>query len=439
MNDRVTRREFLRLSAGVAAAVGLPSALSTRVFAQGGEQERIRLGFIGVAGRGSALMGEFMQHEDVTVTAVCDAYRPHLEAAVARTGGQAMAYQDFRNLLEDDNVDAVVIASPPHWHALMTVLACQAGKDVYCEKPMCLYPGEARAMRRAAAEYGRVTQVGTQIHAEENFQRVVELIRAGYIGDISIVHTFFTHNLAPEGMGFIPDSDVPEGLDWDMWLGPAPLVPFNEGRFRGGMYRCFRDYVGSWLHEMGPHILELPFTALELGPPTAVSSAGGKYLTNDMSEIPDTMESLFEYPDRVVAWHQHSANSYNFGFGPPPDTGRRLSIRFCGLRATLVADYGSREVIPEGDRMDGVEEPEPFMRRSPGHAREFLDCIRTRQEPGCSVQRMYAAHIAMNLGNLSYYLGRKLRWDEATGHVLDDPEADRLAQAVYRDPWKLPV
>src|SRR5581483_1962567 len=210
--------------------------------------DTIRLGFIGVAGRGYGHLDWFGKHPDVQIAAVCDVHQPHLERAIAKTEGKAQGYHDYRKLLENKDIDAVVIATPPHWHAIMAAEAMQAGKDVYCEKPLSRFPGEIRVMVEYAKRYNRITQDGTQVHASPNYHKCVDVVRSGVLGQITAVRNFCAMNDNSEGLDNPPDTDPPAGLDWEMWLGPAPKVPFNIGRFRDGMHRYFKDYVDSWLH-----------------------------------------------------------------------------------------------------------------------------------------------------------------------------------------------
>lgn len=441
--EQINRRKFLQVSSGAAIGAGLaagcattqPRATPRRV----SPSEKIVLGFVGVAGRGGSLMEWFGKNADVEIGAVCDVYQRHLDEAVARSGGKAKPYHDFRKLLEQSDIDAVVVATPPHWHPLVTIYACEAGKDVYCEKPMCLTPAEGRAMVRAARRNRRVSQVGTQIHAGENYRRVVEIVRSGMLGKIGAVRTVLSLNNAPDGVGRPGDSDPPPGLDWDMWLGPARKVPFNRARFEKGHYRFFAEYVGSWLHEMGPHIIDLPYWAMELGPPEAVSAVGGKFATNDISDIPDTMEVMFEFPDFIMTWSNMCANSHGLTFQREPGITRRLGISFHGVNGTLTADYDRRKLIGEGDRLDGVELPEPSLPRSPGHDREFLDCIRSRELPSCDLEKHYPLSVALNLGDIALKVGRKIRWDAKTERIVGDKEADSLVRPDYRRPWSLPA
>ncbi len=446
MAEEITRREFLKATSGAAVAVGLAGTATTEATAAPSKatrrvsaSEKIVLGFVGVAGRGGGHLDWFGRHPDVAIGAICDVYQPHLESAIAKTGGKAKGYHDFRKLLEQKDLDAVVIATPPHWHPLVAIAACQAGKDVYCEKPMCRLPAEGRAMVRAVRATHRVTQVGTQIHAGENYRRVVEIVRSGMLGKITAARVICTMNDFPRGLGHPPDTEPPTGLDWEMWLGPAPKVPFNPMRFQDGLHRYFSDYVGSWLHELGPHIVDLPVWALGLGEPLAVSASGGKYAATDISTIPDTMDVLWEYPGLTMTWMQMSANSFNFGFGGPPDTGRRLGVLFHGTQGTLMVDYDSHQLIGEADRLKEVKLPSPSIAPSPGHEREFLDSVKSRQPPSCNFEAHLPLHTALNLGNVALKAGRKLHWDAAKGEVVGDREAQQLALPAYRSPWRLPA
>jgi predicted dehydrogenase len=400
--------------------------------------EKIKMGFIGVAGRGyGALMQGFAQQPDMEITAVCDVYQPHLDRAVAFTGGRAEAYHDYRELLARADVEAVAIATPPHWHALIALDALAAGKDVYCEKPMCRYPAEGRLMVDYAAKYGRITQVGTQIHATENYHKCVDVVRSGALGRITAVRNFCAMNDNSEGLGTPPDTAVPDGLDWDRWIGPAPETPFNSGRFRDGMHRYYRDYVDSWLHELGPHIVELPFWALELGCPRAISAAGGRYATHSSADVPDTVEVDWEFDDLIMTFSLMQSNGFHFGVGGPGG-GRRLGIVFHGTEGTLLANYGLCQVL---DKQNNVIEREfpPIVPRSPGHEREFLDSIRSRQECSCSFANHLPMHTALNLAHTALETGRKLHWDEQNWQVIGDEEANAKIVPHYRAPYMLPV
>jgi predicted dehydrogenase len=439
MKDQ-SRREFLQTSATLAAAgLAAYSAVPRHAFGQAAPaSEKIRLGIVGTSGRGKHLMDRFQEQPDAEFVAVCDVYKPHLEEAIAKTDGKAKGYHDFREVLDRDDIDAIVVATPPHWHPLISILGMQAGKDVYCEKPMCLKPAEGRAMKKAAHENNAITQIGTQIHADENYHRVVEIVRSGILGKISAVRNVLALNdVALRVAGDTTETTIPPDLDWDLWCGPMEVIPYSKAKFT--VHRFFKELVGSWIHEMGPHIMDLPVWALEMGPPKAVTAMGGRFVADDLSTVPDTMDVLYEYPGYVMSWSNTCANSFGGAFQKEPGIDRRLGISFHGLDATLLADYGWHELVSEGDRAANRDLPEPYLDRSPGHQREFLDSIKSRKPCSCSVDYHYNVHVALNLGQAALELGRRLEWDDEKGEVVGDSEANDHLAVHYREPWKLPV
>lgn len=441
----VSRREFLRRSGAAAVSVGLSTLpFGKRVLAQGeatpkSPSDKIVVGFIGLGGRGMSHLKAFKAFPDVVVGAVCDAYDKRLQEGLNQAGDGAKGYSDFRKLLEQKDIDAVVVATPPHWHPLISILACQAGKDVYCEKPMCRYPIEGRLMARAARENKRVTQIGTQIHAENNYRRAVEIVQSGALGKIASVKVVCNLNEYPGGIGRPADAQPPAGLDWDMWLGPAPMAPFNEARFEAGQHRYFMDYVGGWLLELGPHIVDLAWWGMGAGEPKSVSSSGGRYVADDISDIPDVQDVLWQFDDYTITWTHTAYNSFNFGAGGSQTGGRQMGVFFQGNNGTLFADYGSHRVIAEPDRMKDFQPPAESIPSSPGHAREFLDSVKSRQQPSCSFDNHLPLGVALALGRLAYVSGRKLEWDSQSGRITNDKEAQRLAIPNYRKPWRLPA
>jgi predicted dehydrogenase len=455
MADEITRREFLKATSGAAVAASLgvkaPPAKADpgrrgrweRERRQRGAcvaaSEKITIGIVGLSGRGFGHhMQTFSQFPDVQIGAVCDVYDKRLDHAVAFTGGKAKGYKDFRQLVEQKDLDAVIVATPPHWHPLVTLAALEAGKDVLCEKPMCRFPAEGRLMVDFVRKYNRITQVGTQIHATAEYHQCVDIVRSGALGKITSVTNFCTMNDNSEGLGNPPDESPLPGLDWNMWLGPAPEVPFNIGRFRDGMHRYFKDYVDSWLHELGPHIIDLPFWALEPGHPTAIAASGGRFATTSMADVPDTLQVLWEFPGMTMTWNLMQANAFHFGVGGP-GAGRHNGIIFHGKDATLaIVNYGTPQVLDrDGAPIAGKTYPQSVP-PSPGHEREFLDSIKSRKECSCSFAYHLPQHTAMNLAHLSLRLGRKLHWDPEKWQVVADKEATAQLTPHYRAPWKLP-
>jgi len=427
-------------AAAGALTAATPYVVPSRVRAGHGAanpNEKLRIGLIGAGGMGSGNLANCAKYPDVEVAAVCDVWKTRLDTAIAKYP-QAKPYHHFGDMLQQPDLDGVIIATPPHWHFLIALEACQAGKDIYLQKPMTRYPAEALALRQAVKQYGRVSQIGTQIHATENYRRVVEQIRGGSLGKVSVVRTFNVMNQGPDGIGSPPPTKPPQGLDWNLWIGPAPNYPYNPLVVRSAYENCsFMQFSGGWTPGMAPHIIDLPFWALDLGVPTRTSCSGGRFTIHDIGDAPDSQEILWEYPRMTMAWSMNLANSFGFDFGRGP-TARRLGIYFHGLNGTLFANYGKYEIVPEGKRMQGAKTPETSIPPSPGHEREWLDCIRSRKEPSCNVDYHYKIDLAISLANLSMQVHRAIEFDPATHWIAGDAEAAKLAKPEYRAPWKFP-
>jgi len=379
------------------------------------------------------------KHDDVVVTALCDVQQARLDATVKQYEGKPKPYRDYRELLAAGDVDAVIIATPPHWHCLNAIDACEAGKDLYVQKPMTLHLGESLALMNAVKKHNRISQVGTQIHAGENYRRVVEYVRSGNLGHVSVVRTFNVMNQGPQGVGKDPGTPVPDGVDWEMWIGPGPMRPYNRILAASSYNHCsFMDYSGGWLPGMAPHIIDLPIWALELDYPTNISCSGGRFVIDDDGDAPDVQEVLWQYPDMTMTWMGMLANSYGFDLHGQPVPKRRLGIYFHGVNGTMYCNYGMFEIVPEGKQMEGMETPEKSIAPSPGHEREWLDCLKSRQQPSCSVFYHTKIDVPLVLANLSLKLGRSIRFDPATKKIVGDDEAARLAVPEYRQPWKFP-
>ena len=433
-----SRRDFLKTTA---AAIAAPCLVPASVLGATGHpppSERIRLGLIGCGGMGRANLHNCVQYPDVVVTGACDPWKSRRDAVVAQFPQTCRPYADYRELLQQPDLDAVIIASPPHWHALQAIAACEAGKDLFLQKPMTLHLGESLAIRNAVQRHQIISQIGTQIHAGDNYRRVVEFIRSGNLGPISAARTFNVMNQAPDGVGRATDTTAPEGLDWDLWCGPGPLSRFNPILARDAYYHSsWMAYSGGWTPGMAPHIIDLPVWALDLGYPTLVSSSGGRYILQDDGDAYDQHEVLWQYPKFTMTWMSSLTNSYDFLMRSQPSE-RRLGIYFHGTNGTLYSNYGMFRVLAEGDRMKDKEPPPVTLPSSPGHEREWLDCIKTRQQPGCSVFYHVRVDVPIVLSLLALKLGRALRFDPQTEQIVGDPEAARLAVPEYRAPWKFP-
>src|SRR5882724_4703492 len=300
----INRRTFHKKAAAMGALAALPS---TRLMALN-SNDRVRLGVIGVGNRGDQLLDAFLVHKDCEIAALCDVYEPYLDAAQKKVGGKATLYHDFRKLIEQKDLDAVVVATPDHWHALQFVAACRAGKDVYVEKPLSLTIAEGQKMVAVAQETGRITQVGLHRRSSKSLHEAIELIHAGAIGRVTVVRCFHLRNESPMGIGNPADCAPLAGFDWDMWLGPAPKVAYNPNRCFY-KFRWFNDYSGGQLTNFGTHYLDVIQWALQKDRPKGVLAVGGKYVVEDNREIPDTMEVVWDYDGVLVTFSQFNSNN----------------------------------------------------------------------------------------------------------------------------------
>jgi len=386
---------------------------------------------------GSENLGAAMDQPGVAVSAVCDVFQPNLEraAALARRGGhQPKEVKDFRQILADPSIDAVCISTPDHWHPYMTVEACKAGKDVYVEKPACVAVSEGAVMVEAARKYNRVVQAGTWQRSGAHFQKAGELVRSGELGKITFVRSWIYNNQSQKGIGNPPEQAPPAGLDWDLWLGPAPARPFNPNRF--GVYpdaysyfRFFWDYAGGQLTDSGIHMLDIVQMAFGDAMPRGVVALGGKYWLQDNSETPDTMQATYEYPGFIGSWEHRSNNT-------ELTANRLMGITFHGSRGTLYVDRAVIRLTPEKGsglsafEMKRVEDPHPL------HWANFLDCVRTRKRPNSDIETCVRSSVTSILGNLSLRARMRLDWDEKR-QTVEQEAARPLLQREYRSPWKL--
>ncbi|MBI4893513.1 MAG: Gfo/Idh/MocA family oxidoreductase, partial [Acidobacteria bacterium] len=334
----------------------------------------------------------------------------------------------FRKLLEMKDLDAVMIATPDHWHALPTVQACQAGKDVFVEKPLSYSIGEGRAMVRAAQRYKRVTQMGNHIHNDlPNYRRVVELVRSGSLGKITKVYCGMASG--EKAIPTVPDTAPPPELDYDMWLGPAPKRAYNANRVHF-LYRYYWDYSGGYFADFWCHYTDVVYWALELQAPLAVSASGGRWLAGDKAETADVMEALYEYPNLLLSWTLHPK-------GRPGYDHMGSYVVFEGTEANLVTNYTRHEVWAKGKRVDDFPKPPQSIPDSPGHIREFLDAIKSRATTTCNVEYGHKLNKGGLLGNLALRTKQRLEWDDARERITNSSQADKLVTRRYRKPWKL--
>jgi predicted dehydrogenase len=420
-----TRRDFLAASLLAAGTLGRADELKSKA---SGPNETIVLGFIGLGGQGQGLLKTFLGFSDVEVAAVCDVYETHLRQAKELAGGKPDTCKDFRQVLDRKDVDAVVIATPDHWHAIPAILACQAGKDIYCEKPLAYRIAEGRAMVDAAVKYKRITQAGNLIHAGESYHRMAEIVQSGVLGQITKVRCWMA--VHDPGLGNPPDMASPDGVDYNSWLGPAPVRPFNPNRFTFN-WRYFWDYAGGRLADFCCHLVDPVHWGMKVEYPETITATGGRYALKDNAETPDTLEVLYHYAQGFdLVWSQISNNAHGF-------EDMAAGIEFQGSHGTLYGHYNSFKVVSE--KGHEIALPEPTLPRSVGHHREWLDAIKCRKECSCHFGYVHQLSNVGHLGNIALWTGEKLRWDGQAERITNHAEANRyLSREEYRAPWTLP-
>lgn len=446
------RRQFLKTLGRVSLFAAMPALSARRVL---GANDRIHLGWIGCGGRGLTVAKGLRQAENVEFNAVCDVYEPFRLAARQWAGPDCQVFGDFRQLLEQKTVDAVLIATPDHWHAIPTILACQAGKDVYVEKPLAHNIKEGRAMVEVARRSGRIVQAGTQQRSAEHYQQIARLIQSGAIGPVHYVRIWNFSNLAPRGIGRQPDSPVPSGLDWDFYLGPAPAVPFNKSRF-AGTFRWFWDYAGGTITDFGTHRFDSMHQVMGADSPKKISATGHRYLLDDGGDMPDLLQVTYEYPNFVVSYEACNLNAHGLGGRIPGRNyyqargteDRPHGEAFYGTRGTIFSDRIGFEVYPEATPSGpGRNRPQdgPAVERqvvsaedaTTRHARNFIEAIRSRRPPAASVEMCHRASSVAHLGNIAYRTGHTLHWNAEQERCEGDDLANALLGRQARKPWDI--
>jgi predicted dehydrogenase len=418
--------------AGLASAAAAAGITNLNPWAKGAN-EKIVLGLIGGRNQGRAVAINAIK-DGAEIKTFCDLddailgkVGPQLEESQKKMPGTC---KDFRHVLDDKDIDAVIIATPDHWHAIQTILACQAGKDVYIEKPLSQTIHEGQQMRDAARKYKRVVQVGTQRRSAVHIQNAVEFATSGKLGKICTIKAWITQ--LRESIGNPPDGTPPPGVDYDVWLGPAPSRPFNPMRFHYN-WRFFWDYGNSELGNQGVHMLDVGMWAIEKMRglndclPRRVSANGGIYWLNDAKEVPDTQIVTYDYGDMMLVWEMQSFQRYHLLEGSTAGTA------FYGTEGTMMVDGDGWNVTFK----DGS--PGPSGKDAGGsHTAKFLECIRSRQQPNSDVEIGRMSTTICHLGNISYRLGRDVRFDSKTETFGDDEAANAWLTKAYRSPYVLP-
>ncbi|QEH35905.1 Inositol 2-dehydrogenase [Aquisphaera giovannonii] len=451
MKSRASRRDFSRVALGTAAASIAAPAASGRVL---GANDRVTIGCIGVGNRGVQVLEAFCAQKDARVVALADVYEPYLHGKYDRIdarfrdlgkrvpsrqpdfGGEVERVKDFRRLLDRKDIDAVIVATPDHWHAIQVIMACEAGKDVYAEKPLSATVREGRRMVEAARKHDRVVQVGLQRRSSTLYARLAELVQSGAIGKVTGARACYASNMAPNGVGLSADSEPPAGLDWDLWLGPRPSRPFND-RIMPYKFR-WQILYSSQMANWGVHYFDAMRWMVGERAPASLSAHGGKFALKDGRTIPDTAEVIFEMPSgMLMTFGTYEANGH--------DGLKAGEIVLRGTLATVFAGMDRFEIVPE--RGGAFQDPSP--RRKPqvektgdraddldkAHARNFLDCVKSRQKPHCDVEEGHRSTTFALLANIALATRARLDWDADAERFTNHDEANQLLDYDYRPPW----
>jgi len=428
LKHEVSRRQFLGSSAKNAAGVAVGMVSLATATAKATASERVRVAAIGVRNQGKTLAAHLAAMSDVEIVALCDvdeSLRPSATRAVAEVQGPSPRWEkDFRRILDDRSVDAVVIATPDHWHAAMTILACQAGKDVYVEKPVSHNVREGLQMVAAARRTDRVVQSGLQQRSGSHFQKAVEFVRSGRLGTVHLAKAWTVHRRKP--IGRKRDGAPPDGVDYDLWLGPAPARPFNANRFHYN-WHWFWDYGTGELGNWGVHMLDIARWGLGVDLPTRVSAAGGRFHFDDDQETPDTLVVHYAYPGATIVWEHRLWSTHGL-------EGRSAAAAFYGEAGTLVVDRGGWKVydLAETIASDTSEQ-------AVAHLRNFIDCIKTRSRPVADIETGHVSSALCHLGNIAYRVGHEVTFAPEAASFGSDRAANVLLSRSYRTPWELPT
>ncbi len=439
----IERRKFLERTAALAGGGILLSAFDNSPFSifknRLSPADQVNIGVIGINGMGwSDITAMLKNNPEARLVALCDVDKNVLDkrmAEVAKNNIKPAAYSDYRKLLDDKNVNAVIIGTPDHWHCKIMIDACEAGKDVYCEKPVGNSIAECNAMVAAQKRYNRVVQVGQWQHSNKHYQDAMDFAHSGKLGKVRLVKAWAYQGWM-KSVPVKPDSAPPPGVDYDMWLGPAMKRPFNPNRFHFN-FRWYWDYAGGLMTDWGVHMIDYALLGVKASVPKSIMASGGKFAyPDDAEETPDTLTTVYEFDGFNMLWEH--ATGINDG-----PYGRDHGVAFIGNNGTLVVDRGGWEVIPE--RTDGKDRMEAVTRQLRSddglglHTKNFIEVVKSRktQDLRCPVQ--LAAHVATicQMGNIAFRAGKKIDWD-AKNNKFTDTDSNKYLAAQYHNGYQLP-
>ncbi len=420
------------------AGVGLATSMPLAMESCSGANDKLVCGVIGAKGMGFSDLKAFLNQKNTECAAICDVDENILNKRIADVekiqGTKPKGFKDFRKLLEEPGIDVIIIGTPDHWHCLPFVYAAQEGKHVYCEKPLANYIEEINIMERAWQRYGTIAQVGQWQRSDKHWKDAVDFVYSGALGKIRTVRCW-SYQGWMKSIPVMPDSAVPEGVDYDMWLGPAKARPFNPNRFHFN-FRWFWDYAGGLMTDWGVHIIDYGLYGMKAKAPKSVMAMGGKFAyPDDACETPDSMQALYEFDDYTLLW--------DHGLGIDGGYyGRSHGVGFVGNNGTLVVDRQGWEVIPEGGKNPKMERVE--LKKGDGqglnnHMADFIKCIKKDdQNTNCNVGIAANTARVAHLGNMALKTGQRLYWDAENSRFIDNDAANALLVPTYRAPWELP-
>lgn len=421
------RRKFIKQAS--LGMIGMP--FIARGFGDISPSDKIRMAFVGLGGMATAHIKWFSEFNDVDVVAISDVNTLKIDEKQGllqslRPNRKVDVYTDFRHIIDRKDIDAISCVTPDHWHALVALMAFESGKDVYGEKPLSHNVKEGQVMLKNLQKYNRVFQMGTQIHAGENYHRVAEIIQSGVLGKIHTVRLWKTEK--SKGWGFPAIKTPPGTLDWEMWLGPAPFVPYDDIR-SSWRYRYFYDYSGGVFADFWCHIADIVYMSLDPKGLKEISSRGER--RNDgVAETPYWFEADLKYDDLDLYWTTDPPNV-------PGAKNMDIGAHFEGENGTLICDYENKKVQIGNESFDDLTEIPITLKRSPGHQRNFLDSVKSREQPESNLAYARRMTLPMHLALISFRLKRKLIWDERQEKFIGDDAANSLLSRTYRAPWSL--
>ena len=427
MNHNFTRRKFIKtVGIGAAGFAILPS-----LYSKAAPSDKLRIAHIGLGGMGNNHLKWFANIPEVDIVALCDVDELHLGNTLKTLQGihpdtKAQKYGDFRRILDRKDIDAITCATPDHWHATIASLAFQAGKDVYGEKPLAYDVREGQMMLKNASRYNRIFQMGTQIHAGDNYHRVAEIIKSGAIGKVGTVRLW--KNSSEPKLGSTVPEPVPSTLNWDMWLGPAPYTEYIPAKCHF-TYRYFLDYSGGTFADFWCHIGDIVFWSLQ---PKGLKhiSATGAPVPNSIADAPLWVNIDYAFDGLDIHWTTETPDV-------PGAAGKGIGAYFEGDKGTLLCDYSTRSITINGETVTDIPEIPQSILRSPGHQQNFVDAVKSRTQPESNLAYARELTLPMHLGLISYRLGRPLQWNADKEKFVGDREANKLLYRKPRKQWDL--